>query len=127
VRVIESLLSVLPQELRRHNRLYSDSVQIQLRVAVDVGPVVTDKMGMSGEAIILASRLQDAPNLKQAIGKSRASLGVIVSNFVYDTAIRHGGGSIDPGSYSPVRVNVKETRTAAWMQLIDPTRPGVRP
>lgn len=124
-RVMEYLLNGLPLQLKRHNHISSDSVRIQLRVAVDVGPVVSDPMGMSGEAIILVARLQDTTKLKQAMGKSGANLGVIVSNFVYESAIRHGGGLIDPSAYGQVPVNVKETQITAWMQLIDPAPPHV--
>jgi tetratricopeptide (TPR) repeat protein len=119
-KVMEHLLSGLPPALKRHNHIYGDSVQIQLRVAANVGPVTCDTIGMSGEAIILVARLLDAPVLKKAIDDSGAHLGVIVSSFVYETAIKHGEWPIDPVSYVQVQVDVKETCIPAWMQLINP-------
>jgi class 3 adenylate cyclase len=121
--VVERLLNGLPQQLRRHNHIYGESVRIRLRVAVNVGPVVSDAMGMSGEAIIRTARLLDAPALKKGIEKSGANLGLIVSSFVYETTIKHGAGSIDPDGYGQVQVNVKETRLTAWMKLVDPVPP----
>jgi class 3 adenylate cyclase len=125
--VVERLLNGLPQQLRRHNRIYNESVRIRLRVAVNVGPVVSDAMGMSGEAIIRTARLLEASALKKGIGKSGANLGLIVSSFVYETTIKHGAGSIEPDGYGQVQVSVKETRLMAWMKLIDPAGPGIRP
>ena len=114
-KVMEHLLTGLPLALKRHNHIYADAVQIQLRVAVDVGPVVTDIMGVSGEAIIVTARLVDAPTLKAAIAKSGANLGVITSAFVYETVIRHGR---DPAGYRQIQVDVKESRIPAWMQIL---------
>jgi CRP-like cAMP-binding protein len=120
-KVLEHLLAKLPSALKQHNVISRDSAQIQLRVAVNVGPIVSDRMGLSGEAIILAARLVDAPILKKAMARSGASLGVITSTFVYENVIRHGRDPIDMASYSHVRVKVKESRIPAWMTLIDQT------
>ena len=118
--VIERLLTVLPQELKRHNRIHSDPVRIQLRVAVEVGPIEEDDLGVTGRSIIQASRMLDAPAFKQAIADRGAILGLIVSPFVYETCIVPRRGSLDPADYVPVPVQVKETCTAAWMQLTGP-------
>jgi CRP-like cAMP-binding protein len=124
-RVIEHLLTALPPALRRHNHTYGPAIQIQLRVAVDVGPVVSDKFGVSGEAIIRTARMLEAPALKKAVSSKGANLGVIVSSFVYDNAIRQCAGTVDAAEYSKVHVDVKETSIDAWMQLIDPALPAL--
>jgi Cyclic nucleotide-binding domain len=124
--VITRLHQTLPAALRRHNRIYGASLRIQLRVAVNVGPVVSDAMGLSGEAIILGARLLDAPVLKQAIADRRATLGMIVSTFVYETSIRHAEDYVDPEAYREVQVTVKESSFSAWMQLVDPQHHGPR-
>ena len=76
-RIIQHLHKELPTALEEHNRAHSDSARIQLRVAVNVGPVVTDTMGVSGEAIIIAARLVEAPLFKEEMDRARAALGVI--------------------------------------------------
>ena len=48
--VIDRLATMLPRELKRHNRLHSDAARIQLRAAVDVGPVLEDGDGMTGHS-----------------------------------------------------------------------------
>ena len=49
---------------------------------------MTDTMGVSGEAIIIAARLVEAPLLKEP-AKGTAILGVIASTFIYESVLRH--------------------------------------
>jgi len=114
--VIAHLHKELPAALEEHNRVYPASARIQLRVAIDVGPVASDTMGVSGEAIIVTARLIEAPLLKNAMGEGRTSLGIIASPFIYKSVIRHGPYV---EGYSEVRVDVKESSIVAWMNLFD--------
>jgi class 3 adenylate cyclase len=116
VRVLDQLLIELPAALELHNSTQRESARFKLRLAVNVGPVVSD-MGVTGEAIIVAARLVEAPRFKEALAASTASLGVITSPFVYETVIRHGADPHEVASYSPVPVEVKESDTTAWMKL----------
>lgn len=118
-KVIDRLLKELPAALELHNSTQRESARFKLRLAVNVGPVVTDIAGVSGEAIIVAARLVEAPHFKEAIAGSAASLGVIASPFVYEAVIRHGRDRSYVASFSPVPVEVKESRTTAWMKLYD--------
>lgn len=126
VRVMAPLNQELPGALRRHNHTYSDSVRIRLRVAANVGPVMSDDFGMSGEAIIRTARLIDAPAFKEAMKASGADLGIITSEFVYETAIRHAAELINVNEYRSVDVNVKESSIPGWMRLVDPSLPEPR-
>jgi hypothetical protein len=116
-RVFEQLLMELPAALERHNSTNDESARFKLRLAVNVGPVVSHMEGVSGEAIIVAARLVEAPEFKEALAGSTASLGVIASPFVYETVVRHGSDLREVASYSQVPVEVKETDTTAWMKL----------
>jgi hypothetical protein len=115
-RVVAHLHKELPAALEEHNRVCPDSARIQLRVAINVGPVTSDRMGVSGVAIIVAARLVEAQVFKDAMNESGASLGIIASPFIYNSVIRHGPFL---EGYSKIPVQVKETRTAAWMKLFD--------
>jgi Cyclic nucleotide-binding domain len=115
-RVMDRLLGELSAALGRHNGTHRESARFQLRLAVNVGPVVSDAAGVTGETIIVTARLVEAPHFKMTIEGSTASLGVIASPFVYETVIRHDR---DPG-YSEVPVEVKESETTAWMRLFGP-------
>jgi hypothetical protein len=122
-RVIQQLLKELPTALELHNSTQRESARFKLRLAVNVGPVVSD-MGVSGEAIIVTARLIEAPHFKAAIYESPGSLGVIASPFVYETVIRHSANPHDVASYSQVPVEVKESSTTAWMKLFDTPAPS---
>ena len=117
-RTMAQLLRVIPPALDQHNSSHRNPAQIQLRLSVNVGPVVSDIMGVSGEAIIVAARLVEAPVFKEAFTGSTARLGVIVSPFVYDTVVRHDRDKDYVSRYLPVPVEVKESRTSAWMMLL---------
>ena len=118
--ILEYLLIALPIALKRHNSIYAVGVRIQLRVAVDVGPVTTDDLGVSGQVIINAARLLDAPAFKTAMATKHAHLGMIVSDFVYQSAVIQADHLTDPASYAEIDVRVKETYLRAWMLLVDP-------
>ncbi len=115
-KVVAHLHKELPAALEEHNRGYPESAKIQLRAAINVGPVISDRMGVSGEAIIHVARLVEASVFKDAMKDSGASLGIIASPFIYNSVIRHGPHL---EGYSKILVEVKEFRTAAWMKLFD--------
>ncbi len=115
--IMARLTETLPAALRLHNRLYNMCAQIQLRIAVDTGPVecldqATDQGGLGW-----AGELLEVPALIEAISSSRANLGMIVSSSVYDTAIRPYGG---PVGYEPIRIEGRGRPEQVWMQMIDP-------
>jgi hypothetical protein len=64
--------------------------------------------------------------VKTALATYRANLGFIVSDFVYQSVIKHGGGSSDPGAYTEVEVKVKEANPRGWIQVVDPALPALR-
>jgi len=117
--VLECLTQNLPVCLHEHNQQNDPAGRIQLRVAVDVGPVVTDHVGVSGNPIILAARMLEAPALKRAITAAQSPLAVIASAFVFNTAVSSGDESLAANDYTPVQVRVKETRVSAWLRLTD--------
>ncbi|WP_158566657.1 cyclic nucleotide-binding domain-containing protein [Actinomadura craniellae] len=116
----DPLLTDLAARLRQHNRRAVPATRIQLRAALDVGPVVADDAGVTGYAIINAARLLDAPALKGALAETAADLGFITSAFVYETTVRQTPGRIDPDRYQRVTVQVKEMAAEGWMYLSNP-------
>jgi hypothetical protein len=124
-RIIERLHRELPAELRMHNHTYGEPARIQLRVAINVGPVTGDAFGMEGDTINRTARLIEAPAIKGAMVSTGASLGIIASTFVYETAIRDEELAFI-GEYKMVRVKVKEYNAFAWLRLIDVALPPAR-
>jgi Cyclic nucleotide-binding domain len=121
--VLEYLPFALLIALKRHNGTFNHAAQIQLRVALDVGPVTSDELGVSGRAIINVARLLDTAELKDAMKANHALLGLIVSDFIYELSVRHTSVLESFGAFRPVDVSVKEMETQAWVQFVDPVVP----
>ena len=117
VAVVDPLLVLLGARLKRYNRQAGDSVRIQLRAALHVGPVAPDAQGLHGAALIQAARMLDARVLKGRLAATRADLGFVASAHVYDTVIRHTSGLVDPEAYHRIRTRVKESTIVGWMYL----------
>jgi hypothetical protein len=92
---------------------------------VNVGPVIEDPLGISGEAIIRTARLVDAPAFKTAMATPGYGLGIIVSTFVYETAIGHFDELIDDPEYKMVDVINKEFTSPAWIRLVQAQDPAI--
>ncbi|TDE20806.1 cyclic nucleotide-binding domain-containing protein [Actinomadura sp. 6K520] len=115
--VIDPMLAALAVRLRQHNRRSSGAVRIQLRVAVGVGPVLSDPPGVSGFVLIHTARLLDARPLKERLAVTGADLGFIVSQFVYESFIAHGAGYVNPAEFEPISCRVKKLKTEGWVHL----------
>jgi len=113
--VIDRLLKGLLPALERHNSTQCNPSCFQLRAAIGVGPLVSDAMGPSGEAITTIARLVEAPLFKQAMDTSGASLGVIATSFVYETVIKHDRSLT---GYCQLQVDVKTFNGLAWMNVL---------
>lgn len=116
-KVLEHLLVALPIALRQHNENCTPGVRFQLRVALDMGAVVSDDIGVSGQVIINTKRLLDSLALKRAIGDSDVPLGLIVSDAVYQYTVKHAKAVTDPAAYKRVRVKAGDISLSAWMSL----------
>jgi CRP-like cAMP-binding protein len=116
-RFVDPLLAVLAARLGQHNRRVSDVLRIQLRAALHVGPVGHDGNGLTGQALITASRIVDAPVIKVKLAESAADLVFAVSAFVYEHVIVQGLVQVDPATFEKVECQVKESRISAWIHL----------
>ncbi|MFG2087552.1 cyclic nucleotide-binding domain-containing protein [Spirillospora sp. NPDC048824] len=115
--VIDPMLTALAVRLRRHNQRSSAAVRIQLRVAVDVGPVMPDPPGVNGWALIHTARLLDARPLKDRLAATRADIGFIASQFVYESVITQSAGHVNPAEYEPISCRVKKLKTEGWIHM----------
>ncbi len=115
--VVDPMLAHLAAALGRHNHQASNATRIQLRAALDVGPVVADATGVSGQAIIHAARMLGAAPLRKRLAETAADLGFVASTFVYDSVIKQRPGGVDPASYQQVVFRAKESRVTAWIHV----------
>lgn len=125
--VLDALVLHLGPALARYNRRSAPPGRIQLRVAVHVGPVRCDGIGLTGEALIHTARLLDAPALRDGIAKSGACLGLLTSGFIYEEFIRNGASSLTPDSGAQIRIAVKEHEGMGWLRLSEGRLPPSGP
>ncbi len=125
--VADPLVAYLSSGLRRHNRRASEGVRFQLRVALHIGPVVSDQDGVSGQAVTEVLRLSDSPAFEQQLRTSNADLGFIASSFVYDMVIRHNRGYTDADDYQRLEPAAKDSNMVAWMHLFGAARSSTDP
>jgi tetratricopeptide (TPR) repeat protein len=116
-RVVDPLVAELADRLRQYNRRASEVVRIQLRAALHVGPVGKDAEGLTGQAVIGAARIVDAPAVKDRLAAEQADLIFAASDYVYDHVVRNCDGRIDPAAFEHVECRVKESRVSAWVHL----------
>ncbi|WP_242908772.1 cyclic nucleotide-binding domain-containing protein [Actinomadura terrae] len=122
--VIDPMIARLAELLRGHNRRSSRAVRMQLRLALNVGPVVPDEQGVSGWSLIQTARLLDAQILKDRLDESGADLGFIASSFVYESVIAHHR-NMNAAEYEFIRCRVKQTDVQGWMHLLGaPVQPA---
>jgi CRP-like cAMP-binding protein len=126
ISIVDRILGNLVTLLRGHNSAAEAATRIQMRVALAVGPVVSDAHGVDGLAIIYAARLLDAFALRRHLADTGADLGFITSAFVYDTIIQPNPGHVDPAVYQQLKCRVKRKSLNAWMYLA-PTSREIQP
>lgn len=119
----EKLPRALASALVAHNEAHPPAERIRLRMALHSGEVIFDSHGMTGAAIILASRLLDSTPLRAALADSPGVLALVVSSWFYDNVVRQHPASA-PETYRPVWVTVKEVDTEAWIGLPDNPYPA---
>ena len=117
LRAVDPLVAELAARLRQYNRRASEVVRIQLRVALHVGPVGKDAEGLTGQAIISAARIVDAPVIKARLAAEQADLVFAASDYVYDHVVRNCGGQVDPAAFEHMECQVKESYVSAWVHL----------
>jgi CRP-like cAMP-binding protein/tetratricopeptide (TPR) repeat protein len=116
-RLVDPLLAELADRLRQYNRRASEVVRIQLRVALHVGPVGRDAEGLTGQAVIAAARIVDAPVIKARLAAEQADLIFAASDYVYDHVVRNCVGRVDPAAFEHLEAEVKEMRVSVWAHL----------
>jgi len=101
---------VIPQEER--SRL------LRLRTVLHAGEVHYDGKGFFGEDLDVAFRLLDAPRFKACLRLATAPIGLVVSDDIYWSVIRHGYDGINGDEFQPlVTVTVAGRRRKGWVHL----------
>jgi hypothetical protein len=120
----ESLPYAMADALRQHNKTHPAEEHIRLRMALHAGEVAFDDQGVTAPAINRAFRLVEAQPTKDALGESPGVLVVITSEWFFDEVIRNSC-VVDPATFRPVHVAVKETFTTGWICRPDHPYPRI--
>jgi len=130
-RFIYPFVNDLAERLRAHNRTAGEPVRIRVRMAAHAGDIYVHDGTVAGSPFEFLARMLDAPPVKDGLAAAPVSttVGLVVSQHIYDEVIRHGYVGIAPESFSRVEFSVKETTAAAWVQLpvAVPVNPGGKP
>ncbi|UJW28680.1 hypothetical protein L3Q67_25790 [Saccharothrix sp. AJ9571] len=116
--LVEVLPDALTRAVRRHNNTSHQAARMRLRLAVHAGEVAIDEHGATSTALTTAFRLLDAAPLKAALASSPGVVAMIVSAHFFDEVVRHSA-TVDPATFRPVEIAVKEFRNTAWIALPD--------
>ncbi|WP_211363424.1 NACHT domain-containing protein [Saccharothrix saharensis] len=116
--LVEVLPGALARAASRHNDRSHGAARARLRLAVHAGEVAFDEHGATSTSLTTAFRLLDAAPLKRALAESPGVVAVIVSESIFQEVVRQSA-IVDPATFRPVEVAVKEVRERAWISLPD--------
>jgi hypothetical protein len=113
--VVPTLAGLLAQHEQQH-----PGQHLRLRVVLHAGEVHQDIQGYFGEALDVAFRLLDAPEVKHAFRLSTAPLLLVVSELIYRSIVLQGYQGIDEQGFTRmVDVLVGKLRYRGWICLPD--------
>ncbi|QUQ69494.1 hypothetical protein [Kutzneria sp. CA-103260] len=108
----------LRNALRDHNHELQDKYRLRLRVAVHYGVAVPADNGFSGQGVVVVSRLVDSRPAKEALNLvPGADLVLILSERVFNDAVRQRHASLWEADFRRVRVQNKEFDEFAYLHL----------
>lgn len=121
--LLRDVVPTLAHLLADYNDDHPDQ-RLRLRAVMHAGEVHQDSQGNFGEALDIAFRLLDAPEVKQTFRMSTAPLLLVVSDLIYQAIVRQGYDGIDERAFTLVAdVLVGGQRYRGWVCLPD-TRSG---
>ena len=114
-RLLETFIPGIEASLKHHNMASSSAAQIRLRIGISHGDLIFDGSSYSGESLNHTFRIIDNEVARNALRATERNSIVMVSNDFFEKIVKPGFGSIDPESFSPLRIKNKETDTVAWL------------
>jgi len=108
--VYQEFATTIASRLQGYNGATKPSRKIALRVAIDYGFVEMDAMGYNGDCMIRAGRLIDSRLFREAVGATRATVGIVTPQEL-TTQFNLDG-------YDNVRTQVKGMSIYASMRMV---------
>lgn len=114
----ERLPHTLAGAVREHNEEHSPEERLRLRMVLHAGEVSINERGMTGEAVILASRLLGSSPLRAALAESSGVLALAVSSWFYENVVSQHPASA-PETYRRIMLPTKESDIEVWIRRPD--------
>jgi hypothetical protein len=114
--LLSSVVPMLDQLLVEYAASFPEE-RLRLRVVVHAGEVHFDGRGWFGEALDVAFRLLNAPEVMVRSRKSELPLLLVVSDDIYGSVVRHGYAGIDERLFvEAASVKVAGRRHSGWVR-----------
>jgi len=115
-RLLDTLAPRLGALLAEHNTDHPHRY-FRLRAVIHAGEVHFDPNGVFGEALDLAFRLLDAPQVRQQLRTAPDPLTLVVSDAIYQSIVRHGYHGIPDRAFEPaVGVCIAGRHHLGWLR-----------
>ncbi|GHH44209.1 VMAP-C domain-containing protein [Lentzea cavernae] len=113
--LVDRVPTRLAAGVRRHNAKFAAEGEMRLRLAFHSGPVEVVENGSADAPVLLACRLVDSDEAREAQQASDDPITIIVSEVFYrDTVLNEPAA--EPKAYRRVPLRVKEGHTIAWIR-----------
>lgn len=113
--LVDRVPTRLAAGVRRHNAKFAALGEMRLRLAFHSGPVEIVENGSADAPVLLACRLVDSDEAREAQQASDDPITIIVSEVFYrDTVLNEPAA--EPEAYQRVPLRVKEGNTIAWIR-----------
>lgn len=117
IRLLDAVVPTLVGLLVEHNR-HNVELGFRLRMVVHAGEVHWDGRGWYGEAVDVACRLLDAPEVKRVLVQASSPLVVVVSEMIHQSIVVQGYDGVDTAGFKPIApVRVGGRRHRAWVYV----------
>lgn len=121
--LLNPVIPTLARLLVKHNAHHPRD-RFRLRAVIHAGEVHYDRRGCFGEALDIAFRLLDAPELKTTLRRTGTPLVLVVSDLIYRSVVRHGYDGIDNRTFQPlIRVKIASQEHCGWIHLPNEPHP----
>lgn len=116
--LLNTLTPTIEAALRHHNQSASTAATLRLRIGVHHGEItVGEDGGYSGEPLNHAFRIIDNEVVRNALAHTTNDMVVAISDDFFQKVVKPGFGALNPDTYSPVKITVKETTATVWLNV----------
>lgn len=115
--LIDPLLPLLGDSIRRYNRGTTEQLRIRLRSALHVGPVLLGDTGYPNASVIQAVRMVDAASLRRRLATADHAFATMVSAYVYENVVQHMRGALSADAFHRTWYQVTDIPITTWMYV----------